>query len=515
VADRRPGRALALARGAGLALLVAPSLAAACAADPGVQAPATVRPTRPGVGAAGIGDPDFPELGNGGYDVQTYDLDLDVAMPEGALEAVARIRAAATEDLEAFHLDLHGLEVGAVEVDGSPAAFERDDGELVVRPAAALRAGASFEVLVRYSGVPRVVPDPSVPFLPGVGWFHTDSGTYVMSECSGASSWFPCNDHPLDKATFRLEVTAPKPWMVAANGVLREERDEGERRTFVFEAADPMATYLATVNVSRLERETSTGPNGLPLVFYYPPDATEREREPFGKTAEMIARFEELFGPYPFESFGNLLTPERLGGALETQTLPVYSRGSGEGTVAHELAHQWFGNSVSLRRWRDMWLNEGFASYAEWLWREHTRGAEAFQSQVERSYRTLRRSGVGSPASPPVGELFGPRTYGRGALALHMLRREVGDETFFRVLRTWCERFHDGTADTAAFVALSEEVAGRDLDAFFDAWLFSETLPEVPEWERAGPDEGRRRRRGDDDAGDSDDSGAGGDGGDG
>ena len=435
-------------------------------------------------GAAGMrATPTTAELGNGGYDVQHYELSLDVDMDADTLQGSATIRARALQPLSAFYLDLEHLEVKAVSVDGAVARSTHEGREVRVEPASPVLDGAEFTVEVDYGGKPDIAADPGVPFVPGVGWWRTDSGVHVVSQCVGAATWFPCNDHPSDKATFGIRVTVSKPYVAAANGILVEEIDHGERRTFVWSAGDPMATYLATVNIADFQVQLSRAANGVPLRHYFPRDATPKEMEPFGRTGDMMERFEELFGPYPFESYGGVVSYERLGGALETQTLPVYSRGSGEVTVAHELAHQWFGNCVTPRDWKDLWLSEGFASYAEWLWREHDKGAEHLERRARQAYRYLRRAEVGSPHDPGLGELFSARVYVRGPWVLHALRRELGDEVFFRILRGWVHEHHDGTVDTEQFLAHCEAVAGRDLDAFFAEWLFSDVLPEVAEYE--------------------------------
>jgi len=456
-----------------------------------LAAPSQARPRDPRAGAAGIGDPYYPELGNGGYDVRHYDVVMEVEPLSGRIEAQATIDAVSTQDLSSFHLDLWGLEVGSVEVDGQPAGVRREGRELVVTPPTTIAAGRLFRTLVRYGGVPEPAPDASVERmgLAGVGWFRRDSGIYVVSECTGTASWLPSNDHPRDKATFSFAITVPEPWIVAANGLLEGvDRQEG-KSTYRWRASDPMATYLATINVVQLELEQSTGPGGLPLRLYYPRDASEDELAGFRRAGEMIEHFGELFGPYPFEAFGGLIAPEELGGALECQTLPVYSRGMGEATVAHELGHQWFGNCVSVSVWGDMWLNEGFASYVEWLWREHERGAKALERRAERTYRYLRARKVGPPADPGVHELFSGRTYARGAFVLHMLRLEIGDEAFFRLLKRWVADHHDANASTADFVALSEAVAGRDLGAFFQSFLHDPVIPEIARFERGEPRE--------------------------
>jgi aminopeptidase N len=475
-----------------------------------LQASAQARPQQPRAGALEIGDPYFPGLGNGGYDVEHYALELDIDMDGGELTATARIRARALHDLASFSFDLYGLEVDGVRVNGQDARFERTppaplpDGkpgksaELVVHPAAPLAAGVVFTADVRYGGTPAARPDPAFAFLPkstGSGWKRKESGVYVASQCIGAAAWFPCNDHPRDKASYTFRVKVVKPWTAAANGVLTEVIEEGEARTFVFEARDPMASYLATVNVAEFGVLESEGPRGIPMRIYHPLDATAEELADFRRQGEVLEFLELVFGPYPFEAAGGVVQYEQAPGALECQTLPVYGRGCGLDIILHELAHQWFGDSVSLDLWRDLWLNEAFASYAEWLWTEHTEGQEAYDRLVQRTYGELRARKTGPPFDPGVAQMFSGRVYQRGPFVLHGLRREIGDEAFFRILKGWVETNKNANASTAAFVAYASKGAGRELAPFFDAWLFAEVTPEVKELEpppAAGGDDIRR-----------------------
>jgi len=465
-----------------------PALPARSAPSYGVSA------GQPVAGALEIGDPYYPGLGNGGYDVEHYHLDLDLDSTSDELSAAVSLRARALHELASFSLDLYGLEVESVLVDGAVASFERRgpapaaDGkpappeELVIQPAQPIATGATFDAVVRYGGSPAGRPDPAIPFMP-IGWSQTDSGVYVVSECIGASSWFPCNDHPSDKATFSFRVTVDKPYTAAANGVLVEEIDLGERRTFVWKARDPMATYLATIAVAEFSVLELEGPRGIPVRIYHPKDSKEGELAPFRRQPEILGFLETVFGPYPFEAAGAVISYEQIGGALECQTMPVYGRGMNEVVIVHELAHQWFGDCVSPALWRDMWLNEGFASYAEWLWSERERDKEGYERHARTAYQRLRKSKTGSPFDPGVSRVFSSRVYTRGAMVLHGLRQEVGDETFFRILRTWVETFDDANGSTEEFVRHAAEIAGRDLKPFFDAWLFSDVTPELAQYE--------------------------------
>jgi aminopeptidase N len=231
--------------------------------------------------------------------------------------------------------------------------------------------------------------------------------------------------------------------------------------------------------------QTQEGPNGLPIRNFFPPEIADEAERDFADTPAMIAYFSEVFGPYPFEAYGVVVADTSLGFALETQTLSLFARswvtdfGDIEEAVAHELVHQWYGNSVSLARWEDIWLNEGFATYGSWLWLAHRYGDEAlaeYVTQVEESLRE-QSSGILPPGDPPASDLFNVGVYYRGALALHALRLEVGDDAFFEILRTYAERFEYGNATTEDFIALAEEISGQSLELFFQGWLYAEAMP--------------------------------------
>ncbi len=446
--------------------------------------PAAFSDDPPVAGARGIGDPYYPDLGNGGYDTLHYELVLAVDPVANHLDAVATIDAMAEVSLASFHLDLAGLEVEAILVDGAPAAFQRDGHELMIEPERALAGGSRFQVVVRYSGSPQTVPVPGIP-VDGVGWMHFEDRVFTLSQPSGSMTWYPVNNHPRDKATYEFRVTVPETYVVAANGILvsNEEREDG-RRTFHFRASDPMASYLATMNVAPFEVREMEGPGGLPLTFYAPIDAREGALDDFDRTPELLEVLTEWFGPYPFESCGGVIMNESFGAALETQTIPVYGgREAGIGTQVHELAHQWFGNSVSVDSWRDLWLSESFASYAGWLWREREDGSEELDARLRRQYEFLCRRGDQAPADPGAERLFGLGVYLRGPMALHALRLRIGDEPFFEVLRTFAARYRNATATTADFTSLAEEISGADLGELFEGWLYGSEIPDLPEAE--------------------------------
>ncbi len=343
-----------------------------------------------------IGDSYYTVLGNSGYDVLHYTIDLDVNVAANTIAGTTTIEARALEDLPRFHLDLAGLDVDAITVNDVAAEWAREPHELIIMPAQPLPANETFTVSVTYGGMPQGVQMSAIPFL--TGWVSYGSGSFVASEPGGAASWYPVNDHPLDKATYTMEITVPDPYVVAANGVLVETLDENGATTYVWEMDDPMASYLATVNIDEFERYEERGPGGLLIRNYFPPEIAEAAQVEFARTADMIAFFEDAFGPYPFDAYGVVVADTRLGFALETQSLSLFSRnwitgtGGAEEAVAHELAHQWFGNHVSLSDWSDIWLNEGFAVYASWLWFEHDRGGDMLDRIVRRTYTTIAES---------------------------------------------------------------------------------------------------------------------------
>lgn len=442
-------------------------------------------------GAAGVGDPYFPALGNGGYDVANYDLALDVDPVAASLAGVATIGATATQPLGAFHLDLVGLEVSSVTVDGAPATTTRTGGELRVQPAAPIAAGQSFVTVVTYAGVPAPLAS-GVNILPEVGWFDLpgDAGSYVLSEPSGAATWYPVNDHPSDKATYFFRITVPSGYEVAANGVLTEQTGNGTTTTWLWSVNQPMASYLATVVVGQLTFEPEVaGPGGVIIRNVYADAVAADVGDAFARQPAMIDFFDDLFGPYPFDAYGAVVVDADLAVALETQTLSIFGRdfvvgGGGpaaDAIIAHELAHQWFGDAVSPASWQEIWLNEGFATYAQWLWLDHA-GVVPLAALVADAHAVLTETRAGDlpPGDPGPADLFHPTVYERGALALHALRLAVGDDHFFAILRQWVVDHSGGAATTEQFLAVAESVSGIQLDDLVSTWVRAAVLPSAP-----------------------------------
>ena len=271
----------------------------------------------PSAGADGIGDSFYPGYGNGGYDAKRYTLDLNVAdVSTSTLNGTTTIEAEATQDLSSFNLDFIGFTIDGITVDGKPAEFSRDGQELTITPTQPLYTSEPFTVEVKYNGSPA--PRQG-------GWRTYDGGSFVLGQPVSATTYYPVNDHPLDKASYTFRVTVPEPFEVAANGVLEETTDNGDTTTYVFEARDPMASYLTTVNIAAgFNLETESGPNGIPIRNYFADGIPENLLEPFARQSEMLAFFSEAFGEYPFEVYGSVALNTATIAALETQTLSIF-----------------------------------------------------------------------------------------------------------------------------------------------------------------------------------------------
>jgi aminopeptidase N len=427
-----------------------------------------------------LGDSLYPFLGNGGYDARHYTLELAVDVPGNVLTATTTLQAEATQALTAFNLDLHGLTVEQVTVAGIPAEFSRSGDELTITPTVALPAGALFTTTVAYHGTPAPLTDPAAGF-DTLGWNHEDDLIYVVSEPSGAMGWYPVNNHPLDKATYTVQVTVDDPYVAVSNGVLASAVDHGARTTYTWEMAQPMASYLTAVVIGNFVEVEGESAAGVRIRHYFPRDRASALAPQFANTGEMVDFYADLLGPYPFAEYGVVVAPIPLGYALETQTMSLFGLDStGEGVNAHELVHQWFGNDLALGDWQDIWLNEGFAMYLQRLWLERAQGREMLDSAMATYYKLLKGARVPAPGSLPKEELFSASAYERGAWVLHALRLEVGDDLFFPILREYYRRHAGGNATTADFIAAANEVSGRNLTDFLRAWIYDDELPPLP-----------------------------------
>ena len=425
-------------------------------------------------GAASIGDRYLPTSGNEGYTVSHYDLSLEYRPGANRLDGWARITLRPSRPLRHFTLDMRGLAVAKVLINRRSAArYVVRGGKLHISTARPLPVDTDVVVAVRYSGN----PGPTRGAWGEVGWEELTDGVLVASQPNGAATWFPCNDHPSNKATFAVELSVDSPYYVLCNGTLTSRRAGGSRTTWRYEQNEPMATYLATVQIGAYEL---TELAGSPRQFgVLPPSLAVRFNYDLARQPAIMAAFERLFGPYPFPSYTVIVAADALDIPVEAQGISVFGanhldgRRGHERLVAHELAHQWFGNSVTVSEWRHIWLNEGFACYAEWLWAQES-GAETADELAARHHKRLAGLAQDLVIADPGPELmFDDRLYKRGALALHALRRALGDDAFFDVVRLWTSTFRHGIAGTADFL----DVVGPAGAEVLTPWLFEAKLP--------------------------------------
>ena len=457
-----------------------------------LAAPGVAAADRYAPGAQGGGDPFFPLAGNGGYDVAHYSFDLKYTRTSNQFSGKAAIFARATQNLSRFDLDLRDFyAVSKVTVNLRRATFSHSGQELVITPPRGLKRGRPFVVGVEYAGQPEPVVDPDDAIE---GWVPTDDGAFVVGEPQGTPGWIPVNDSLRDRATFDFAITVPKGSTAIANGVLLSRRDRGDSTTWRWLAPSPMVPYLATATNGIFQTRFERLPGGLRRFDAVDPQTRVGDDDPpnpalgferLDPEPEIVDFFSELYGPYPFESVGGIIdwAPD-VGYALESQTRVNYDRIPPESTVVHEIAHQWFGNSVGLTVWPDMWLNEGFATFSEWIYDERHGGPTA-QESFDENYAIPEDSEDGQDlwfpapnALPDASVLFSSPVYTRGAMTLQALRAEVGDPTFFAILRTWYRENRNSSVRTADFIKLAERLSRRDLDAFFRVWLFEEGKPQ-------------------------------------
>ncbi|MEI2731067.1 MAG: M1 family metallopeptidase [Dermatophilaceae bacterium] len=437
--------------------------------------PPTVVPPRPA-----DADPYLPGHGDVTFAVRHYDLALDYRLTTNALRAVATLTVDALEPIDTLTLDLHGLTVRKVRVDGALARHRHTGSRLLVRLPEPLAPGVGATVRVSYAGRPVPVEGPHGE----AGWEELADGALVASQPYGSPSWFPCNDRVSDKATYRVAVTTESDYTVVVTGQGSKPRREAGRRRWTFEQTRPTPTYLMAAHVGRYTTTAIPGP--VPLRVHHPGDQGPRARRAFGRLPIMLDAFVDLFGPYPFAGYEVVVTPEPLEIPLEAQGLATFGVNflepgwEQERLIAHELAHQWFGNCVTVGQWQDVWLHEGFACYAEWLWAQASGHRRTDALAAEHWARLDRLPQDLVLANPGPEAMFDDRVYKRGALALHALRKHLGDPAFFAMLRDWVARYRFGTVSTADFLAHARRHAPEadgSLGRLLDVWLFSPALP--------------------------------------
>ena len=476
-----------------LALVATASIAAA--------APAAAAPPAPG--ASGLGDRLFPLLGNGGYDALHYDLDLryETSDPSQSVDGTVTIFARATRSLSRFNLDFAGESVGSVSVNGRSASWTRDGGELVITPRRPLAKGLPFVVRVSHFVAVPTEPsdDPTSTAL-----FTTPDGTATAGQPDLAHYVYPSNDHPSDKASYTFRLDVPSDIVAVANGVPTGRRERGGRTIWSYLQRQPMATELVQLAVGGYDLLWAGRHRGVPIRNVIAPSLRDVGDPAVALTPEHLDWMTERAGRYPFDIYGSLIVDAELGFALETQTISLYDKvwfteygqGTWDPTMVHELSHEWFGNSVSPEEWSDLWLNEGHASWYEFVYAEEkgflaedTEGYpdDTGYATLEELMRAVYAHGdqwraesgpVAAPSSPDT--LFDFNRYHGGALVLYALREKIGTRAFDRLEREWVRRYRDESVGTEDFIALASQVAHRDLRGFLRDWLYGTTTPPMP-----------------------------------
>lgn len=426
-------------------------------------------------------DPYIPTTGNFGYRVSRYELELEYKVAINRLAGSATITAVTLAELKGFSLDLSdALAVSKVTVNGSRVAqFRSAAGKLHITVADRLPVGTTMTVVVRYGGSPR----PIRSHWGEVGFEELTEGVLVAGQPNGAASWFPCDDHPSAKASFQVQISTESPYFAIANGKLLARRARAGMTTWTYEQAEPTSTYLITLQIGVYQRHRLSK-NGVETFSVLPDRLRANFEHDFGRQAQMMAFFVTVFGPYPLaEGYTVVVTDDDLEIPLEAQGISIFGANhcdgqrSSERLIAHELAHQWFGNSVTARRWRHIWLHEGFACYAEWLWSEHCGERSADELAREYHQRLTNSPQNMVLADPGPRDMFDDRVYKRGALTLHALRKEIGDTSFFALLRDWTTRYRHSNVVTDDFTGLAGQYSKDSLDALWAGWLYSTQVP--------------------------------------
>lgn len=439
------------------------------------------RPAKKGGSQAPVIDPYVPGSGNFGYRVSRYDLDLEYKVASHRLTGTANITAVTLASLRAFTLDLSdSLTVSKVLVNGRrPVHFATSGGKLRIKLDAALPPGAALSVVVRYGGSPH----PINSLWGTVGFEELSNGALVAGQPNGSPSWFPCDDHPSAKASYRIAISTDSPYRALSNGELVSRRVRAAQTDWTFEQPEPTSTYLVTLAIGNyVDHRLPKAPVAMAAVL--PERLRSNFDHDFARQPNMMKLFIKLFGPYPFAAgYTVVVTDDDLEIPLEAQGISIFGANHCDGTrsherlIAHELAHQWFGNSVTARRWRDIWLHEGFACYAEWLWSEHSGGPTADELARRHHERLSAAPQDLLLTDPGAPDMFDDRVYKRGALTLHVLRGVVGDGSFFDLLREWTTRHRHGTVVTDDFTGMAANYAQVSLRPLWDAWLYSTEVP--------------------------------------
>lgn len=420
--------------------------------------------------------------GSADYTVEHYDLQLKIKLSSNLLEGTAVLQILALAPLDTVALNLTGLRITKALCNGRRLSTRKRGPQQLVKLPAALAAGERAELLIRYTGNPRAHNG----LWGEIGWEELTDGVLVAGQPTGASTWFPCNDHPRHKSTYRFEVTTDAGYMAVCNGRFVDLLRSASRHTWIYEQREPMASYLATVQIGRYQ-ELPLDDSGN-LLAYAAPGLALRVRGAFSRQQDMAELFERCFGPYPFAQYKVVVADDELEIPLEAQGLSIFGTNhlsmewEAQRLIAHEFSHQWFGNSLTLSSWKDIWLHEGFACFAEWLYSEasgsldlHARAIEAWELLVAQAQDIL-------VADPGAQDMFDDRVYKRGALTLYVLHQLLGADRFFSMMRAWTQQNQHSHVSTPAFLHHVQQYVPHSVvvtDVVYP-WLFERALPAFP-----------------------------------
>ncbi|WP_228564457.1 M1 family metallopeptidase, partial [Catenulispora rubra] len=434
-----------------------------------------------------VADDMYPRYGDPATDVLHYGLDLKWDPTSTVLTGTATLAIRAAEPTNRFVLDLAAdMSADHVTVDGAPVADTHDGDHLTVPAGRQLAADATVTVVVTYHGTPHLVPAPVTrPDISGLGaQVGSDGGMWAQQEPYGAFTWFPCNDQPSDKALYDVTITVPDGWAGVSGGAFQGRTESGGNGVYHWHQPNPVATYLVAFSIDRYREDTATGPHGIPMTFWYLPAEADTVHKLTAQVPDMISFLEQRFGPYPFPTAGVLFPPDSVG--METQTMITFGSGGKPSDLLHEFAHQWFGDAVTPTTWSGLWLNEGFAMYAQFLWQAahaSTGGPPATVDAVLQATAApvdqALRGRDGPPGHPLPTHFASPNVYYSPALMLNGIRHAVGDPAFYQLLNDWAHQHAGTNQDRAAFVAFVNAKTGRDFSAYINAWLDSPTTPTI------------------------------------
>lgn len=417
-------------------------------------------------------------------DILKYIISVGVSDRTDSIAGHTEIEFRARRFTRKLLLDFEGLTPTLVTQNDTPLTFRTDEKHLEIVLREALEEGQMARVSISYTGIPS----------DGLILRKNKYGrrtVFADNWPNRAHYWFPCKDHPSDKAAVRLRITVPERYSVVANGrLMRHKHNLDGTETFEYEENVEIPTYCMVFGAAEFDVLYPQGAAAAPISFWtYPEDMSDAQND-FARSDLMLTYFSRRFGPYPYEKLALVQSSTRFGGMENASAIFFSERSLGtprniEGTVAHEIAHQWFGDWVTPRDWPHLWLSEGFATYFGMQFFEFADGKETFRERLRRSRERYLESTewharpIVAPTPENLFDLLNPNNYTKGGWVLHMLRHLVGDTTFWKAIRRYVDTYRGGNAETRDLQAIFEAEYGRPLDWFFQQWVFHGGIPEI------------------------------------